>query len=363
MYAADRPFVRAYQIVSDVFWQGSGFWIIRDPSCIASISATPETVLNIFASVQELWNQAPFNTYKKVEMTDFAVPKQVLFAVLVRALNDTRTWDDAILQRIEAELARAEPSPVQAAARATMAKARRCLASGDARQVDSFKVQSRRFIDEMAGKAVGFGNYGTDIAKHIDDFVQVGLPRACSDAPVAALPPQPAGGGEYFAKKGPFSCEIVRQSPQPVVYLHFGDTPARGVSMDKIELYGGEYECMKAVEASQGGLICADIGRDHQYVEMYSGAGQVVGTFAVYGGAEQMRACRTSLQGAVDGWACIPNSRLEFALRSAEVVLKELICRLTLPQRLKNACGPRAYLLGSERRGRFRHRYRPLSLT
>ncbi|MCX6119723.1 MAG: hypothetical protein NT027_19480, partial [Proteobacteria bacterium] len=73
------------QIVPDERWPGSGFWIIRSKDCIRDIKSRPDEVLNIFATVDELWNQKPYVTDKDRFADDGVNGTKVLRSVLIRA--------------------------------------------------------------------------------------------------------------------------------------------------------------------------------------------------------------------------------------------------------------------------------------
>ncbi|MCX6119136.1 MAG: hypothetical protein NT027_16485 [Proteobacteria bacterium] len=76
-YIRDRKF----RIIHDEYWYDSGFWIVRDPTCIADMKASPEEVLNILAQPM-VWNMYPYTSEKK---RDGEIPTLASFYIMLSA--------------------------------------------------------------------------------------------------------------------------------------------------------------------------------------------------------------------------------------------------------------------------------------
>ncbi len=178
-------------VAYDHLWAGSGFWLIRDNQCIEAVRSSPESVLEMFARVKELWRAKPYDTDQPRETKGLGQPTQALFHVLVRALAETATPNPEVLQRIEASAKDSDYPVTSDAVEQTLKVARDCLAKGDyagfQKQADYFlsKAEERGYLNVPKPATPGAppeSQGGITYDLHMRRFVSVGLPRACAGA-------------------------------------------------------------------------------------------------------------------------------------------------------------------------------------
>ncbi|MCX6117865.1 MAG: hypothetical protein NT027_10000 [Proteobacteria bacterium] len=141
------------EVVVDERWPGSGFWIVRDRTCIKDILASPEDVLEVFATVPELWNKAPFVSKKDRKDDDGKNATKVLFTVFVKALSLVEETRPKLFEDIESIASKSDLPEAKAIVSRTASAANFCFSRRqwfDVRQklgdiVDKYVIDFSKF--------------------------------------------------------------------------------------------------------------------------------------------------------------------------------------------------------------------------
>lgn len=175
---------REVGVIYDHFWQGSGFWLVRDNQCIERVLASPKSVLDMFARERDLWREKPYDTDLPRDTQGKGAPTHALFHVLVRAIHETQP-DEHILAEIERKAQESDYPVTTDAVRQLARVARHCAKQG---QYEGLRAQTEFFL----GKAEAHGYLNNDPKKansesisydtHMKRFVSFGLTRACDGA-------------------------------------------------------------------------------------------------------------------------------------------------------------------------------------
>lgn len=192
---------KGYRLVYDHFWPESGFWIVRDRTCISDVLADETSVLKIYAEVPGLWDFSPYVSGKLRDMQGAGKQGHVLLYVLIRALAQAPAWDPELLKQIKANLNQADIVEARKAVNVLVDTALHCQQTGgDAAmrkllKADVAAIADKKMLDPRVLSFTGL----------LSNIVARELPRACPGADqVVAKHPDTA----YFKQEQTATCSI-----------------------------------------------------------------------------------------------------------------------------------------------------------
>jgi hypothetical protein len=182
-------------VISDSRWPNSGFWIVRSRECLADVEAHPTEVLQIFATVPELWSEKPYTTEKSRREDDKHFSYKVLTAVLITALVMTDNVETKTFNDMLAIAHISDDQETRDLISSLLRVARHCNNLG---QWQNFRQQLAHLV--------------ADGTKLFDNSAKTQLPSLCRDAAQALSEPV-AAADKAIAKGSPPDEDVPKTAP------------------------------------------------------------------------------------------------------------------------------------------------------
>ncbi|MCX6119232.1 MAG: hypothetical protein NT027_16970 [Proteobacteria bacterium] len=114
------------KIIRDTLWANgkTGYWMVRDPSCITSIKASPSSVLRVLGSVEEIWNRKPFTD--DIERRSKDAPGISTLIILTKALEVVDDWNKVNFDSLFGNLKSSDLPGTKSAAESILSAASGC---------------------------------------------------------------------------------------------------------------------------------------------------------------------------------------------------------------------------------------------
>ncbi len=202
-HQALEDFIQAkgYRVLYDHLWPGSGFWIIRDRTCISDIVANDDGVLEVFAQVPDLWDMSPYTSGKLRDMQGAGSQGHALLYVLIRALTQSPRWDPDQLKRIRANL---HTSDIEEARKALMIITDTALFCQQKGEEATMKKSLKAFVAALADKK-NFDPRVIGFTGLVSNLIARELPQSCKGA-AEFVAKNPASA--FFRKSQTASCQF-----------------------------------------------------------------------------------------------------------------------------------------------------------